>query len=77
MGGGFVNTGEGSGEVPAGDEGADQEATDPEAEVAQHVADNAIEMVARAELHGVGFDPTAHLKVVVMWESELATAKEA
>jgi DNA polymerase-1 len=49
------------------------EAEDPEAETAQRVADNAIEAVARAELHGVGFDRAAHAVMMDGWNTELAT----
>jgi DNA polymerase-1 len=47
------------------------EADDPEAEVAQRVADNAIEAVARAELHGVGFERDTHARMVAGWHAEL------
>jgi DNA polymerase I-like protein with 3'-5' exonuclease and polymerase domains len=50
---------------------------DSEAETAQQVADDAIEAVAHAELHGVGFDRTAHAALVASWEAELATAQAA
>ena len=53
------------------------EANDPEAEVAQRVADNAIEAVARAELHGVGFDRTAHAAMMARWQTELTTHETA
>ena len=38
------------------------ESDNPEAEIAQHVADDVIKAVARAELSGVGFDRAAHVK---------------
>jgi DNA polymerase-1 len=44
---------------------------DGEAEIAQRVADNAIEAVARAELHGVGFDHDAHAALIAGWQAEL------
>jgi DNA polymerase I-like protein with 3'-5' exonuclease and polymerase domains len=47
------------------------EADDPEAEIVQRVADNAIEAVARAELHGVGFDRDTHARMVAGWQAEL------
>jgi DNA polymerase-1 len=52
-------------------------ARNPDGEIAQHVADDAIEAVARAELHGVCFDRATHAALVETWEAELATAQAA